>query len=144
MSKAKGKKHVHNLIDSITLKTQLLSYIQAKCAVKRHLGYKCTSTLIFQPTHHNDKTCAPWCLVRNILTCNVGLKSAKCHFYLAKRPPFIQLHAHFFFHRFSPYAPSLGWVVLGLLGLELLEEKLSTHLGFFPYQGFYLDKLCPY
>ena len=38
-----------------------------------------------------------WCLVRSVLICNVRLKSAKCHLYLAERLPFIELLAHFLF-----------------------------------------------
>ena len=52
-------KYVHIEINSITLKTYLLSYIRAKHKVKRHLDYKCISTLIFHCTHYNDITCTP-------------------------------------------------------------------------------------
>jgi len=64
----------------------------------------------------------------------LGKNRAKSHLYLAKRLPFIKLQAHSIsFIHFSPYASSPEWVVSGLLGLELLKEPLSTHLGFFPY-----------
>jgi len=109
--------------------------IQANHVVKRHLDYKYIPTLIFHPTHHNDTTCLPWCLVQSVLTRNVRLQSTTSHLYLAKRLPFIELHGHFlfFFFCFSPYAPSPMWVVLGLWGLKLSEKQLSTHLGLFPY-----------
>jgi len=48
------------------------------------------------------------------------------------------------FSRFSPYASSPKWLVVGLSGVELVEEQFSTHLGFCPYQGLYLDVQCTY
>jgi len=91
-------KYVQIYIDFITLKTLRLSYIQAKHAVKKHLGYKCTSTLIFHPTHYNDTTCTTTCLVQSALTRNIRLKD----FLLLTSCSFS------YFRLFSPYISSLG------------------------------------
>ena len=125
--------HTSRAISSII---QLLSDIQAKHTFNTHIYYKCILALIFHPMQHNDTICTSWYSVQSVLALNPGLIPVKGHPHLAYESIYFCSFLTFFFFLFSPYAPSLGWVVLRLLGLELLDEQLSTYSGFFPIQGF--------